>query len=367
MNPVPAAALAVPLQARRCARSCIRNPSPSSAPPKAKKNGRAPAAPHDPAPSRRPAVSDQRARLPLLGLPAYPSLMARPGPVDLAILLVPRDHARRPSRTRQQGHRLRSVSPPVSCRDWPAGRAAEEITSSPRRAAPACVDRPQPHGADERAPISPAPPVVMGTVQACRWRHRPCQPERRADGRDAVARRRRRRRVPPRCRWQPGRPRPERLFEYLIDDPATEVVRPHGRREGRRALHHALVAPRRPRPASRCIAVGRSEAGGRAAAFTHTASLAGAWPASRPPVGAGARTCSRPSTTCCTARRSRNAANAAPRVARRCSRFRRRRRTAGRCARGRGPELPLFDLRTREALAPVLPPPTANCRWISAC
>lgn len=219
----------------------------------------------------------------LMGLPAYASLRDCPGPVDLAILLVPREHVRAAVED--------CVAKGVGCalcitagfaETGPQGRADEEAlvalarSGGVRLIGPNCMGLMNAHHN-----LAATTGVVMGTVAEL-----PRGGIGLASQSGALMGAMISRGVDVGAGFSStisvGNQADLGLndfFEYLIDDPATDVVSLYmeGVKDAPRftALLERAAAAGKPV----CIAKsGRSAAGAKAAA-SHTASLAGAWPA----------------------------------------------------------------------------------------
>lgn len=219
----------------------------------------------------------------LMGMPAYPSLRDCPGPVDLAILLVPREHVSAAVDD--------CIAHGVGCalcitagfaETGPQGRADEEALVARARAAglrligPNCMGLMNTHhnlcattgmvmGSVERLPaggigLASQSGALMGAMIS-----------RGVDigvGFSSTIS------VGNQCDLDLND-----FFEYLIDDPKTDIVCLYMEavKDARRFTALLERAAARGKPV--CITKsGRSEAGAQAAA-SHTASLAGAWPA----------------------------------------------------------------------------------------
>lgn len=219
----------------------------------------------------------------LLGVPAYASLKDCPGPVDLAVLLVPRDHVR----AAVEDCVAKGVGAALCitagfAETGPRGRADEEELVAIARAGgvrligPNCMGLLNAHhnlcattgvavGASERLPaggigLASQSGALMGAMYA--------------RGLDIGAGFSSMVSVGNQCDLDLND-----FFEYLIDDPATEVVCLYMEAVKDARRFTALLARAAAAGKPVCIAKsGRSEAGARAAA-SHTASLAGAWPA----------------------------------------------------------------------------------------
>ena len=219
----------------------------------------------------------------LMGLPAYPSLRDCPGPVDLAILLVPRDKVRAAIED--------CIAKKVGCalcitagfaETGPSGRADEEAlvalarSGGVRLIGPNCMGLMNTHHN-----LCATTGVVMGTVEQL-----PRGGIGMASQSGALMGAMISRGVDVGAGFSStvsvGNQADLDLndfFEYLIDDPMTEVITLYmeGVKDADRFT--ALLARAAAAGKPVCIAKsGRSEAGAKAAA-SHTASLAGAWPA----------------------------------------------------------------------------------------
>lgn len=219
----------------------------------------------------------------LLGIPAYASLQDCPGPVDLAILLVP------------QGNVLAAiedcVAKKIGCalcitagfaETGPAGRAAEEQVVATARAGGVRLIGPNCMGLmNAQHNLCATTGVVVGGIDRL-----PAGGIGLASQSGALLGAMLSRGVDIGAGFSSmisvGNQADLDLndfFEYLIDDPATDVACLYMEAVKDAARFTALLerAARAGKPV--CIAKsGRSEAGARAAA-SHTASLAGAWPA----------------------------------------------------------------------------------------
>ncbi len=219
----------------------------------------------------------------LLGLQAYPSVTACPGPVDLAVLLVPRDHVR----AAVEDCVAKGVGAALCitagfAETGPRGRADEEELVAIARAGgvrligPNCMGLLNAHhnlcattgvavGASERLPaggigLASQSGALMGAMYA--------------RGLDIGAGFSSMVSMGNQCDLDLND-----FFEYLVDDPATEVVCLYMEAVKDARRFTALLARAAEAGKPVCIAKsGRSEAGARAA-VSHTASLAGAWPA----------------------------------------------------------------------------------------
>lgn len=218
----------------------------------------------------------------LLGLPAYASLQDCPGPVDLALLLVPREHVRSAIED--------CVAKQIGCalcitagfaETGPAGRQAEQELVALARAGGVRLIGPNCMGLmNAHHNLAATTGVVMGSIDRL-----PVGGIGLASQSGALMGAMLSRGVDVGAGFSStvsvGNQADLDLndfFEYLIDDPATDVA----------CLYMEAVkdAPRFVALLERAAAVGkpvciaksgRSEAGARAAA-SHTASLAGAWP-----------------------------------------------------------------------------------------
>ena len=219
----------------------------------------------------------------LMGVPAYPSLRACPEPVDLAILLVPRDNVRE------------AIDDCVAVRagcalcitagfaeTGPAGRAVEEDlvvaarTGGVRLIGPNCMGLLNTHHR-----LAATTGVVLGTLATL-----PTGGIGLASQSGALLGAMLSRGVDIGAGFSSmvsvGNQADLDLndfFEYLIDDPATSVVCLYMEavKEAGRFVSLLARAAERGKPVCICKS-GRSEAGVRAA-ISHTASVAGAWPA----------------------------------------------------------------------------------------
>lgn len=219
----------------------------------------------------------------LMGLPSYPSLLDCPGPVDLAILLVPRQHIRAAIED--------CVAKGVGCalcitagfaETGPAGRAEEEeLVELARRGGvrligPNCMGLMNAHHN-----LCATTGVVMGTVERL-----PVGGIGLASQSGALMGAMISRGVDIGAGFSStisvGNQADLGLndfFEYLIDDPLTDVVCLYMEGVKDAARFTTLLARAAAVGKPVCITKsGRSEAGAKAAA-SHTASLAGAWPA----------------------------------------------------------------------------------------
>ncbi len=219
----------------------------------------------------------------LLGLPAYPSLRDCPGPVDLAILLVPRDHVRAAIED--------CVAVGVGCalcitagfaETGPEGRAQEEELVALARAGGVRLIGPNCMGLlNTHHNLCATTGVVMGTLDRL-----PVGGIGLASQSGALLGAMVSRGVDIgagfSCCVSVGNQADldmNDFFEYLIDDPLTEVVCLYMEGVKDAARFTSLLARAAAAGKPVCIAKsGRSEAGAKAAA-SHTASLAGAWPA----------------------------------------------------------------------------------------
>ena len=219
----------------------------------------------------------------LMGLPAYASLRDCPGPVDLAILLVPRQHVRAALED--------CVAKGVGCalcitagfaETGPQGRADEEELVAIARAGGVRLIGPNCMGLmNAHHNLCATTGVVMGTVDRL-----PVGGIGMASQSGALMGAMISRGVDIGAGFSSmvsvGNQADLGLndfFDYLIDDPKTEVISLY--------MEGVVDAPRFTALLARAAAVGkpvciaksgRSEAGAKAAA-SHTASLAGAWPA----------------------------------------------------------------------------------------
>lgn len=219
----------------------------------------------------------------LMGLPAYASLRDCPGPVDLAILLVPRQHVRAALED--------CVAKGVGCalcitagfaETGPQGRADEEELVAVARAGGVRLIGPNCMGLmNAHHNLCATTGVVMGTVDRL-----PVGGIGMASQSGALMGAMISRGVDIGAGFSSmvsvGNQADLGLndfFDYLIDDPKTEVISLY--------MEGVVDAPRFTALLARAAAVGkpvciaksgRSEAGAKAAA-SHTASLAGAWPA----------------------------------------------------------------------------------------
>ncbi len=219
----------------------------------------------------------------LMGLPAYASLRDCPGPVDLAILLVPRDKVRAAIED--------CIAKKVGCalcitagfaETGPSGRADEEAlvalarSGGVRLIGPNCMGLMNTHHN-----LCATTGVVMGTVEQL-----PRGGIGMASQSGALMGAMISRGVDVGAGFSStvsvGNQADLDLndfFEYLIDDPMTEVITLYMEGVKDAGRFTALLARAAAAGKPVCIAKsGRSEAGAKAAA-SHTASLAGAWPA----------------------------------------------------------------------------------------
>lgn len=219
----------------------------------------------------------------LMGLPAYPSLRDCPGPVDLAILLVPRQHVRAAIED--------CVAKGVGCalcitagfaETGDAGRADEQELVALARAGGVRLIGPNCMGLmNAHHNLCATTGVVMGTVDKL-----PAGGIGMASQSGALMGAMISRGVDIGAGFSSmvsvGNQADLDLndfFEYLIDDPETEVITLYmeGVKDASRFTTLLARAAAAGKPV--CIAKsGRSEAGAKAAA-SHTASLAGSWPA----------------------------------------------------------------------------------------
>ncbi|MCJ0762574.1 acetate--CoA ligase family protein [Variovorax terrae] len=219
----------------------------------------------------------------LMGLPAYAALQDCPGPVDLAILLVPRDHV------------LAAIEDCVAKRigcalcitagfaeTGPAGREAEEQLVATARAGGVRLIGPNCMGLmNAHHNLAATTGVVMGSIDRL-----PAGGIGLASQSGALMGAMLSRGVDVGAGFSStvsvGNQSDLDLndfFEYLIDDPLTEVVCLYMEAVKDAQRFTALLARATAAGKPVCIAKsGRSDAGARAAA-SHTASLAGAWPA----------------------------------------------------------------------------------------
>lgn len=218
----------------------------------------------------------------LMGLPAYASLKDCPGPVDLAILLVPRDRVRDAIED--------CVAKQVGCalcitagfaETGPQGRADEEELVAIARAGGVRLIGPNCMGLmNTHHNLCATTGVVMGTVDRL-----PTGGIGMASQSGALMGAMISRGVDVGAGFSStvsvGNQADLDLndfFEYLIDDPKTEVISLYieGIKDPQRFTALLARAAAAGKPVCICKS-GRSEAGARAAA-SHTASLAGAWP-----------------------------------------------------------------------------------------
>ncbi|MET0209177.1 MAG: acetate--CoA ligase family protein [Burkholderiaceae bacterium] len=219
----------------------------------------------------------------LLGIPAYPSLQACPGPVDLAILLVPRDHvmaAIEDCVAKQIGCALCITA--GFAETGPAGRAAEEELVATARAGGVRLIGPNCMGLmNAQHNLAATTGVVMGSADKL-----PAGGIGLASQSGALMGAMLSRGIDIGAGFSStisvGNQSDLDLndfFEYLIDDPATDVACLYMEAVKDAPRFTALLARAAAIGKPVCIAKsGRSEAGARAAA-SHTASMAGAWPA----------------------------------------------------------------------------------------
>ncbi|WP_431777357.1 CoA-binding protein [Ottowia caeni] len=241
----------------------------------------------------------------LMGLPAYQSLKDCPGAVDLAILLVPRHHIRAAIED--------CIEKKVGCalcitagfaETGPQGRADEEELVALARSGGVRLIGPNCMGLlNTHHNLCATTGVVMGNVDRL-----PAGGIGMASQSGALMGAMISRGVDIGAGFSStisvGNQADLDLndfFEYLIDDPKTEVITLYieGIKDPQRftALLERAAAAGKPV----CVAKsGRSEAGARAAA-SHTASLAGAWPSFEATCRRWGCTSLRPSTTCCKA------------------------------------------------------------------
>lgn len=219
----------------------------------------------------------------LMGLPAYKSLQDCPGPVDLAILLVPREHVRAAIED--------CVAKGVGCalcitagfaETGPRGRADEEELVALARAGgvrligPNCMGLMNAHHS-----LCATTGVVMGTIEKL-----PAGGIGMASQSGALMGAMISRGIDIGAGFSStvsvGNQADLDLndfFEYLIDDPKTDVISLYMEGVKDAPRFTALLARAAAAGKPVCVAKsGRSEAGAKAAA-SHTASLAGAWPA----------------------------------------------------------------------------------------
>ena len=219
----------------------------------------------------------------LLGLPAYKSVRDCPGPVDLAILLVPRQHVRAAVED--------CVAKGVGCalcitagfaETGPEGRAEEEALVALARAGGVRLIGPNCMGLmNAHHNLCATTGVVMGTLTEL-----PRGGIGLASQSGALMGAMISRGVDVGAGFSSavsvGNQADMDLndfFEYLIDDPETDVVCLYMEGVKNAPRFTALLARAAAAGKPVCIAKsGRSEAGAKAAA-SHTASLAGAWPA----------------------------------------------------------------------------------------
>ena len=219
----------------------------------------------------------------LMGLPAYPSLRDCPGPIDLAILLVPRDRVLAAVED--------CVAKGVGCalcitagfaETGPAGRADEEHIVAVARAGGVRLIGPNCMGLmNAHHNLCATTGVVMGTVEQL-----PRGGIGLASQSGALMGAMISRGVDIGAGFSSmvsvGNQADLDLndfFEYLIDDPMTDVVCLYIEGVKDAPRFQALLARAAAAGKPVCITKsGRSEAGAKAAA-SHTASLAGAWPA----------------------------------------------------------------------------------------
>jgi acetyl-CoA synthetase (ADP-forming) len=219
----------------------------------------------------------------LMGLPAYASLRDCPGPVDLAILLVPRDHVRAAVED--------CVAKGVGCalcitagfaETGPRGRADEEEIVALARAGGVRLIGPNCMGLmNAHHNLCATTGVVMGTLDKL-----PAGGIGMASQSGALMGAMISRGIDIGAGFSStvsvGNQADLDLndfFEYLIDDPRTDVISLYMEGVKDAPRFTALLAKAAAAGKPVCIAKsGRSEAGAKAAA-SHTASLAGAWPA----------------------------------------------------------------------------------------
>ena len=219
----------------------------------------------------------------LMGLPAYASLRDCPGPVDLAILLVPRDHVRAAVED--------CVAKGVGCalcitagfaETGPRGRADEEEIVALARAGGVRLIGPNCMGLmNAHHNLCATTGVVMGTLDKL-----PAGGIGMASQSGALMGAMISRGIDIGAGFSStvsvGNQADLDLndfFEYLIDDPRTDVISLYMEGVKDAPRFTALLAEAAAAGKPVCIAKsGRSEAGAKAAA-SHTASLAGAWPA----------------------------------------------------------------------------------------
>jgi len=219
----------------------------------------------------------------LMGLPAYPSVKDCPGPVDLAILLVPRDRVRAALEdcvAKAVGSALCITA--GFAETGPRGRAEEEELVALARAGGVRLIGPNCMGLmNTHHNLAATTGVVMGTVERL-----PAGGIGLASQSGALMGAMISRGVDIGAGFSStvsvGNQADLDLndfFEYLIDDPRTDVACLYMEGVKDAARFTALLARAAAAGKPVCIAKsGRSEAGARAAA-SHTASLAGAWPA----------------------------------------------------------------------------------------
>lgn len=219
----------------------------------------------------------------LMGLPAYPSLLDCPGPVDLAILLVPRQHVRAALEdcvAKGVGSALCITA--GFAETGPEGRADEEELVAIARAGGVRLIGPNCMGLmNAHHNLCATTGVVMGTVERL-----PAGGIGMASQSGALMGAMISRGVDIGAGFSSmvsvGNQADLGLndfFEYLIDDPKTDVISLYMEGVEDAPRFTALLARAAAVGKPVCIAKsGRSEAGARAAA-SHTASLAGAWPA----------------------------------------------------------------------------------------
>ena len=219
----------------------------------------------------------------LMGLPAYPSLLDCPGPVDLAILLVPREHVRAAVED--------CVAKGVGCalcitagfaETGDQGRADEEALVALARAGGVRLIGPNCMGLmNAHHKLCATTGVVMGTLDQL-----PAGGIGMASQSGALMGAMISRGVDIGAGFSStvsvGNQADLDLndfFEYLIDDPKTEVITLYMEGVKDAPRFTALLARAAAAGKPVCIAKsGRSEAGAKAAA-SHTASLAGSWSA----------------------------------------------------------------------------------------
>ena len=218
----------------------------------------------------------------LLGQPAYASVQDCPGPVDLALLLVPRGHV--------QAAIEDCVAKRIGCalcitagfaETGPAGRAAEEQLVATARAGGVRLIGPNCMGLmNAHHHLAATTGVIMGSVDTL-----PAGGIGLASQSGALMGAMLSRGVDVGAGFSStisvGNQADLDLndfFEYLMDDPATDVVCLYMEGVKNAARFTALLERAAAKGKPVCIAKsGRSEAGARAAA-SHTASLAGSWP-----------------------------------------------------------------------------------------